>query len=184
MRKDLSLRPDAIHIDFKQSMINVIESVFPETRIKCCRFHLGQAWWRNIQKLGLSGEYKDKGGVIGKWLIIFFGFPFLPPEEVSDCFVDDVMQDIPNDGRCIAFADYTIDNYVSERSQIPSCNVGYCAVRQQQKNEAFHSHFKQQYHTAHPSVFVFINVLLKLQTITYIKIKRIDAPATIRRTEG
>jgi hypothetical protein len=47
--------------------------MFPETSIQCCRFHLGQSWWRKIQKIGLSTEYKDNGSNIGKWLKSFFG---------------------------------------------------------------------------------------------------------------
>ena len=50
----LSLRPDAIHIDFEQATINVTESMFPETRIKRCRFHLRQAWWHNIPSVFVS----------------------------------------------------------------------------------------------------------------------------------
>ena len=65
--RHLILCPDAIHIDFEQSMISVIVSVFPATKIKCCR--------RRIQELGLSAEYEDEEGQIGKWLKIFFGFP-------------------------------------------------------------------------------------------------------------
>ena len=49
-----NLKPDIVHVDFEESMI--VRSIFPATDIKCCRFHLGQAWWRKIQKLGLPNE--------------------------------------------------------------------------------------------------------------------------------
>jgi hypothetical protein len=48
------------------AMHNVIVALFPDARIDCCSFHLGQAWWRNIQRIGLSSEYKDKSGEISK----------------------------------------------------------------------------------------------------------------------
>jgi hypothetical protein len=57
----------------KCSINNVIVALFPDARIDCCSFHLGQAWWRNIQRIGLSSEYKDKSGEIGKWLSKFVG---------------------------------------------------------------------------------------------------------------
>jgi hypothetical protein len=55
---DFNLKPDIVHVDFEESMMKVIHSIFPATNIKCCRFHLGQAWWRKIQNLGLANEYK------------------------------------------------------------------------------------------------------------------------------
>jgi hypothetical protein len=66
-------------------------SVFPACKIDCCRFHLAQSWWRKIQTVGLSSEYKDKSCEIGKWLSQFFGLPFLPAEEIEDCFVEDIL---------------------------------------------------------------------------------------------
>ena len=52
-------------------MMKVIRSIFPATNIKC-RFHLGQAWWRKIQNLGLANGYKESvNSEIGKWLTAF-----------------------------------------------------------------------------------------------------------------
>ena len=72
-------------------IINVLMSVFPACKIYCCRFQLAQSWWRKIQTVGLSSEYKDKSCEIGKWSSQFFGFPFLPAEEIEDCFVEDIL---------------------------------------------------------------------------------------------
>jgi hypothetical protein len=58
-------------------MHNVIVALLPDARIDCCSFHLGPAWWRNIQRIGLSSEYKDKSGEIGKWLSKFVGLPYI-----------------------------------------------------------------------------------------------------------
>jgi hypothetical protein len=41
-------------------------------------------------------SYKDKSSEIGKWLTRFFGLPFLAPDEVEDCFTDDIMSDAPD----------------------------------------------------------------------------------------
>jgi hypothetical protein len=60
--------------------------MFPETSIQCCRFHLGQSWWRKIQKTGLSTEYKDNESNIGKWLKSFFGLAFLDPSDVEELY--------------------------------------------------------------------------------------------------
>ena len=69
--------------------------------------------WRKIQTLGLSSLYKDKGRDIGKWLTLFFGMPFLPAEDIENCFVDDMMSIAPEDEKCHQFADYVWQTYVA-----------------------------------------------------------------------
>jgi hypothetical protein len=65
---DLYLSPETIDIDFEVSMHNVLRDILTNSRIICCRFHLGQAWWRKIQVLGLSPQYKEHNSEVGKWL--------------------------------------------------------------------------------------------------------------------
>jgi hypothetical protein len=50
-----------------------VTNLFPDVVIRSCRFHLGQAWWRTIQALGLAKEYKKNVTDISKWLHHFFG---------------------------------------------------------------------------------------------------------------
>ena len=43
--KNLNLRPDVVHLDIERAMHNAVSAFFPDTRIDCCRFHLGHCWW-------------------------------------------------------------------------------------------------------------------------------------------
>jgi len=52
------LKPQNIFLDFEIFAHKGVLLVFPNAQIKCCRFHLGQAWYRQIAKLGLKIEYK------------------------------------------------------------------------------------------------------------------------------
>jgi hypothetical protein len=38
---------------------NAIKRTWQEGSILGCRFHLSQAWWRKMQELGLSQDYKS-----------------------------------------------------------------------------------------------------------------------------
>ena len=49
--KGLDLQPNIIHVDFEKAMHNSVKNLFPETQLDCCRFHLGQCWWRKIQSV-------------------------------------------------------------------------------------------------------------------------------------
>ena len=118
--KQLSFAPDVIHIDFEQAMHNAIMCIFSDCRIDCCRFHLAQNWWRKIQSVGLSNEYKDKTCEIAKWLSQFFGLPFLPPDEIEECFNEEIMPNAPSDEKCTEFLDYLVNNYICSDLRYPS----------------------------------------------------------------
>ena len=147
-------------------MHNFIVALFPDTRIDCCSLHLGQAWWCNIQRIGLSSEYKDKSGEIGKWLSKFFGLPFLLPE-VADDFVEDIMADTPDNEKCMEFADYVLNNYIEETARVPlqlwDCVPSMFGKRTNNGPESFHAHFNAQFYAAHPPLYPFVDVLLKQQ---------------------
>ena len=93
------------HVNFEFSVHKVIKEYFLDCVVKCCRFHIGQAWWRKIQSLGLRSEYCNAESDIGKWLTNFFGLPFLKPDEIEDCFVEDLFSEAPQDSRYEQFAD-------------------------------------------------------------------------------
>jgi hypothetical protein len=80
-----------------QTMHTVLNDVFPVGSLKCCRLHLRQDWYRKMQNLGLSQDYKDSESAIGKWLKQSFGLQFLDPTEVEDCFVEEYMASAPQD---------------------------------------------------------------------------------------
>ena len=69
-----TFEPCIVHVDFELAMLKCFKQMFPTTKIQRCRFHLRQSWWRKVQKLGLSKEYKEKDCDIGKWLASFFWF--------------------------------------------------------------------------------------------------------------
>jgi len=46
--------------------------------------------------------------------------PFISPNEISDCFIQDFMSSIPNEVRFQTYADYLIDTYISEEAKFLS----------------------------------------------------------------
>ena len=167
-------------------MHNVLMSVFPACKINCCRFHLEQSWSRKIQTVGLSSEYKNKSCEIGKWLSQFFGLPFLPAEEIEDCFVED-KSEAPSDEKCTAFADYVLDTYVSNVSRYPpsfwaGAPTPNCK-RTNNSSESFHSHYNEQFYSHHPNIYIVIDVIKKNQATTYVKMRSLDMPAAVTKQE-
>jgi len=115
---NLIFKPEFIYADFENAIHLGALSTWPEIIIKGCRFHIAQSWWRKIQNLGLSNEYKQDSE-LGKYLKYFFGLPFLRPEEVADCFVEDLMSIQPNNQRIQEFMDYILNNYIDSAAIFP-----------------------------------------------------------------
>ncbi|XP_022182382.1 uncharacterized protein LOC111042170 [Myzus persicae] len=109
---------DVIYVDFEVSIHKAIQKIWPETLIKGCRFHLGQSWWRKMQDLGLAKEYGTNGEV-GNYLSYIFGLSFLSPDEVGDFFSFELSEIQPVDSKIVDFADYLVNNYISEESLFP-----------------------------------------------------------------
>jgi hypothetical protein len=59
--------------------------------------------WRKIQNLGLSKEHKKSDSDVSKWLHDLSGLAFPSPEEVADCFTEELVQYMPNDKRVNVF---------------------------------------------------------------------------------
>jgi hypothetical protein len=188
LNSEFILTPLSIHIDFEQAMHNVLMRVFPACKIDCCRFHLAQSWWRKIlQTVRLSSEYKAKSCEIGKWLSQFFGLPLLPAEEIEDCFIEHIMSEAPSDEKYTAFPDYVLDTYVFNVSRYlpsfwaaaptPNCkrtNIG---------SESFHSHYIEKFYSHYPNIYIFTDVIQKIQATTYVKMRSLDMPAAVRKQE-
>ena len=104
--------------DFETSAMAAVMSTWPTTELRGCRFHLGQSWWR-IQQIILACSYNDKNSDIAKWLLKFFRLSSLPANEIEDVFAEDIMDDAPSDAKCVEFADYVYNNYISSDCQFP-----------------------------------------------------------------
>ncbi len=106
---------NSISLDFELAMHNAVRAMFPTWTIVGCKFHLGQSFFRKIQKLGLADQYKNKDSQFGKWLIHFHGLSFLDPQDVKTCFVEDFVAEAPEEAaarRGWEFSDYVLENYI------------------------------------------------------------------------
>ena len=52
---------------------------------------------------------------------------------------------------------------------------------QENGSESFDAHFNAQFYAAHPPLYIFVDVLLKQQSVNYIKIRGMNIPAGISR---
>ena len=128
----------------------------------------------------------EKSSEEGKWLSKFYGLSFLPPEDVENSFIEDIMNDAPNNDKCLQFADCT--SCIHYRFiNLSIYNVGSSSRLDQQTHEqrpeSFHSKLNAHFYASHPNIFLFVDVIKKMQATTYIKICAIDSMFTPCRCE-
>jgi hypothetical protein len=83
----------------------------------------------------------------------------------------------PQNDRCLAFADYVLENYISSGAKFPPILWSEePSDRRRTTNgcESFHCHFNEQLYTPYPSIFSFLDVITKHQCIMYIKLRNAD----------
>ena len=79
-------------------------------------------------------------------------------------FFMDIMSSAQDDAKCHQFADYMLENYVSSDARYPLSFGQIFHEKEVNGPEAFHSHFNGQFYSTHPSIFIFIGVITKIQT--------------------
>ncbi|KAE9531503.1 hypothetical protein AGLY_010709 [Aphis glycines] len=155
---NLNLNLTTIMADFEESIHAGAKIIWPLIQIIGCRFHLIQSWWRKIQEIGLTNEYKNKTGECGIWLRKIFGLSFLNPEEVSDCFIENFMAYSPNDPKILTFCDYLTENYIDESSRFPPnvwASFSISSERTTNSCESFHAKLNSLFTKSHPNIYLY-----------------------------
>ena len=101
-------------MDFELAAQQAAAAVFPEAEIRGRRFHLAQAWFRKLTKLGLQTTYQRCHSQAAIWLKTVFGLPGLQPIAVEPFFTKELLPIAPNNTKVRAFAKYLIDTYVDK----------------------------------------------------------------------
>ncbi|XP_026819478.1 uncharacterized protein LOC113558172 [Rhopalosiphum maidis] len=173
--QSLLLKIEILHIDFEIGVIQATKEVFPDVKIKTCRFHLGQAWWRKINvNTKLRMAYNDQKNDLQLWLKSFFGLSFIAPDDVEDAFVE-LISTCPNIADGQLFSDYVLETYVEPGCLFPPilwAETSSLNPRTTNGAESFHRTYNAQFTSAHPPTFVVISTLMETQAETVIKLSK------------
>jgi len=107
--------------------------------------------------------------------------PFLRPEEVGECFSQDLMAIQPNDKQIKTFCDYVLDNYISPDVTFPpdiwsefaatAVRTTNSCVSQLSTCESYHAVLNRRFYSPHPDIFNFVDELLQIQSETNIELR-------------
>jgi len=150
------------------------------------KIYLAQSWWRKIQQLGLSKAYKSSNNDISDYLKCVFGLPFLNPEEVFDCFIDDLMTIKPVNTIVINFV-IIFQKHTYSKMHYFHLIFGPSLQQPQIAPQIVVKVIMQKLNVsiiaAHPNIFVLIEILLGIQSEIYVSL-RSSATQPIKKTAG
>ena len=95
----------------------------------------------------------------------FFGLPFLRPEEVNECFAEDLMTIQPNDKQIQLFCDYILSTYISADAIFPPniwSEFAATNVRTTNSCESYHLRLNLRFYSPHLNIFNFVDELLEV----------------------
>ena len=77
-----------VHTDCQRSAINAFTKTFG-CHVRLCLFHINQALWRYVSKVGLACGYNDtRRPRLHAWIRRLMAFPFMKRERMESCFQD------------------------------------------------------------------------------------------------
>ncbi|KAF0767639.1 MULE domain-containing protein [Aphis craccivora] len=153
-KNDMQFNPVRMYVDFEKAIHTASNVVWPSIQVKGCRFHLGQK--------------------ISNFLKFFFGLPFLNPQDVENCFTEDIMAIQPQDARVLESTDYILDSYIKNDADFPpEIWLEYLSstLRKTNNCESFHRKLNSSFNSSHPNIYNFIDVLKNIQIDTYIALR-------------
>ena len=96
-------------VDFEAAVRNAIRKMQHDTEIQFCFFHLGQAVWRNVQKLGFTRKHMEDDDF---WLNVkkMICMAFVPVDDVNFDF--EALQKLDPSEEFQSLSDYFEDTYI------------------------------------------------------------------------
>nr|XP_018903533.1 PREDICTED: uncharacterized protein LOC109034708 isoform X2 [Bemisia tabaci] len=168
-------------LDFESSAHKAAKVAFPNATIRGCRFHLGQSWWRRIQKYPVlryaftRSEKKGEQLEIQSWLQLFFSLSYLPANDVPAAF-EQLASATPHVSGASAFVAYIRKNYINSKMFPPhlwASPLTQDSCTTTNGVEGFNSKLQGEFYYHHPSVYEATDQVFKAQTIVSLKIKSV-----------
>ena len=162
---------DYFTIDMEVGMVKAIKTEFPEhSDIRFCSFHVGQAWKKKYEDLGLKKYVMNKKTKTGALLRKIFGLKFLDEDLVRPCFYS-IFQNKKTPHVLRPFFNYMEKYYIRPEASFQIrrwANVSNTEIETTTNGaEAFHSWFT--FPAAKPNIFYFLEKMHKSKLVASVK---------------
>lgn len=186
----LQCEPKTVYADFERSIHLAVKRVWPAAYVRGCKFHLGQAWWRKIQALGLANEYSQRNDDgtrtdTSRFLGHLFGLSFLKPVDVEEFFFANFVVVAPSEPPSILqLLEYLHEWYIKSDATFPPtmwAEMSASMSRTTNACESFHANFNANFYSPHPNIFSFLDVLKNTQFDTEVLLNSAAVPRKFKK---
>lgn len=176
------INPNLILTDFEKALNNALESVFEQSKLQLCFFHLSQSIWRRIQEYDLVKNYKqdiDFANIIKKIILS----AFLPEDKIIHYYkklkIELKKINNMNIEKLLKYLDYTYFGNSEIPYKAPIFDVKKWSVYERMLNneprttngaEAWHKSINSQISISNPNIAFFIKSILMEEDIKKIEI--------------
>lgn len=181
-----TLNPRSITTDFEKAAKNAFKKIFPGAVQNGCLFHLGQCFWRKIQKLPeVAKNYVEKPDYALK-VKCLTALAFVPSSAVKEAF-DALISDefYASSSHMEDMVDYVEENWIggirrgkirTARFAIEEWNCFDRLMNDQARTnnavEGWHRGFQTQLGATHPIMWKFIETIQKEQSFNEVEIEK------------
>lgn len=178
-------QPSTVCIDFEMAVIETIQHIFPNSRIRGCLFHYSQAIWRKVQELGLSVRYKEDMA-FNRLVRRASALPLVPLESIDSVWMEALNE--VNDDVAVQFMDYVTLTWVDRAAAMFPVEMWnqYDKVDKYRTNnhlEAWHGVINRELGRPHPNLFKLIDTLKEKQHDVehHLRLMQAGAPPPVQR---
>ncbi|KAG0441689.1 hypothetical protein DMUE_0857 [Dictyocoela muelleri] len=79
--EQINYMPKFIVTDFEFAAIYSFRKIFPSAKLRGCHFHYAQSIWRNVQKSGLTSNYKNDD-VFNNFIRSLISLAYVPNDKI------------------------------------------------------------------------------------------------------
>ena len=177
------LSPRSIMIDFEIASRNALQDIFPDATIQGCFYHLSQAIYRKVQSIGLQQEYQTNLDLSLK-IRMLAALAFVPVDDIVESF-EHLADSMPDEAQPIT--DYFEDTYIGRlqrrgrRRQPPFAHDMWSVHNRVEEGlprtnnhiEGWHRRMQSNVGAHHPSIWHFLDVLRREQSLNEVIITQI-----------
>ncbi|XP_022160646.1 uncharacterized protein LOC111032207 [Myzus persicae] len=189
-----SLNPKSIMVDFEKAAINAIQSVFTNTSVRGCFFHLSQSIWRRLQNLGFQNRYMEDSE-FALQIRMMAALTFVPEEDVENAWnelLDSEFYSL-NEEILTPLTNYFEDTWIGRLDRrnrrkpalfpvtLWNCHkyIFENIPRTNNSVEGWHNGFASSLNACHPTIWKCIDSFKKEESLMKLQIEQLIAGMTM-----
>jgi len=189
-----SLNPKSIMVDFEKAAINAIQSVFTNTSVRGCFFHLSQSIWRHLQNLGFQKRYMEDSE-FALQIRMMAALSFVPEEDVKNAWnelLDSEFYSL-NEEILTPLTNYFEDTWIGRLDRrnrrkpalfpvtLWNCHkyIFENIPRTNNSVEGWHNGFASSLNACHPTIWKCIDSFKKEESLMKLQIEQLIAGMTM-----